>query len=358
MLTASEQQEDSMGKFTEYYRRALPMPIRQAIGSARQWRPVIDLGIGARNAVFLAGGTRTGSGWVANIINYNNEYRYMYEPFTPRNTPICKAFTLSLYLRPDNRNPLYLEPAKAILNGTVRHNHGMHQFNTRLFSNKRLIKEVRAHLWLKWLRVNFPETPIVLLMRHPCATVNSRMKRLNVPLYDEFVNQRELIEDCLAPYWSEIEGAEDRSEFEQRIFAWCIQQFVPLSQLAPGEVLVTFYENFAAKPHEEIGRLFKYLRKKFDDRVLEALEKPSQAIMVPSQVTRKNAAILTGSSVTDSWRDDVTKEQTRKAIEILRIFGLDAIYSEESMPHAEGVAKFRDRNSRVAVRCLPPTSEA
>src|SRR5579872_5553180 len=101
------------------YRRVVPRPVRRIIGTIRT-SAAIDLGGDAQKAVFLAGGMRSGSGWVANIINYDNAYRYMYEPFTPEITRVCKPFTKTLYLRPENRDPEFLLPAKAILTGTIR----------------------------------------------------------------------------------------------------------------------------------------------------------------------------------------------------------------------------------------------
>jgi hypothetical protein len=169
-------------------------------------------------------------------------------------------------------------------------------------------------------------------------------------LCDEFLAEHQLIEDWLSPFRREMEWVRSRSEFEQRVFAWCIQQYVPLCQLTKDEAHLVFYESFAAKPREEIERLFVFLGKKYDESVLEAYNKPSQAIMMSSQVGRKQAAILTGKSLTESWRDDISKEQTRQAIEILRIFGLDIIYGEDSLPNPDGVAKFRNQKRRVAVR--------
>src|SRR5579872_1264614 len=332
-------------RFQEFYRKIVPRPLRHIIGTLRT-SAVIDLGGGAKNAVFLAGGMRSGSGWVSNIINYDNSYRYMYEPFTPERTPSCKPFTKTLYLRPENRDPAYLEPAKAILGGTVRNSPEINIFNRRLISSKRLIKEVRANLWLKWLRINFPATPIVLLLRHPCAMVKSRLKRPTEKrqlLFTEFTEESDLIHDHLTPYWAEIEDAKTRSEFVQGIFSWCIQQFVPLQQCAPSEVHVVFYEHFAQRPEEEIGALFAYLGKNFDDRVFDAIKRPSE-------VTSDYSAIVTGKNVVDSWRDEVTQEELRTAIRILEIFGLNEIYSEDSMPDTRGVSRFLQRHSTSVAR--------
>ncbi len=41
--------------------------------------------------------------------------------------------------------------------------------NERIFPKFRLVKEITAHLALKWLHDSFPEAPIIFMMRHPCV---------------------------------------------------------------------------------------------------------------------------------------------------------------------------------------------
>jgi adenylylsulfate kinase len=60
---------------------------------------------------------------------------------------------------------------------------------------------------------------------------------------------------------------------------------------------------------------------------------------VPSELTRKDSAIITGDSLIDGWRKYITNEQIRRTVDILNIFGLDKIYSEESMPNIETACK-------------------
>jgi hypothetical protein len=47
-----------------------------------------DLNNDFRNTIFLAGTGRSGTTWLSNIINYKNEYRYMFEPFQSKKVNI------------------------------------------------------------------------------------------------------------------------------------------------------------------------------------------------------------------------------------------------------------------------------
>ena len=322
-----------MGSIRDWLKGRLSPQVRQQIKRVVNWPPIVDVGK-LSDAVFLAGTGRSGTGWVANIINYDNRYRYMYEPFSPRVVDTVAAFTWGLYIRPDDRSEKYIEPARRLLEGKVGHYPKLDRANKRMFARKRLLKETRGNLWLKWLRVNFPEVKIVLLMRHPCAAVNSRIKRGNLVLFDQFLQQPALMADHLGPFKEAIERARDADEFDKRTYMWCINYYVPLRQFAPGDVHLAYYENFAEHPKEEVDKLFTFIGEPYDDRVFDAIKRPSE-------VTRPDAAIVTGRNVVSHWQQEVGPERTRRTIDILRQFGLDKIYSEDPMPIDGGVDAFR-----------------
>jgi hypothetical protein len=301
---------------------------REKLNNFRYWPPVIDYGPSPDRAVFLAGTGRSGTGWIANVINYENAYRYLYEPFDPAYSDTCRAFTFGLYLRPETENAELAAVAEAIVSGRIGFSKWAHQNNRRHLVNRRLVKEVRAHLWLRWLRERFPAMPIVLLFRHPCAVVNSRMKRGNRVYAEPFLNQPQLMTDHLEPFRADLERLRDASEIEQRVFVWCIQHYVPLRQFRRDQIHLAFYERFAETPRDEIGRLFAYTRQPFRESVLDAVKRPSE-------VTRSDAAILTGASVTASWQRELSAADIRAALSIVSRFGLDAIYGEDAMPNAD-----------------------
>ena len=44
----------------------------------------IDLNYSPSNTVLIAGSGRSGTTWLSEILNYNNDYRSIFEPFYPR----------------------------------------------------------------------------------------------------------------------------------------------------------------------------------------------------------------------------------------------------------------------------------
>ena len=285
-------------------------------------RVQLDLNPDPAAAVFVAGTGRSGTAWVANIINYANEYRYLFEPFNPFKTVELSHFRYRQYLRPSDEDPAYVLPARLVLSGAVR-NPWVDQFNRRLVSRRRVIPEIRANLMLKWMRERFPETPIVWLMRHPCADANSRMRLGWQTHLEEVLDQPLLLEDLVGEFRDHIANA--ATEFDRHIFLWCVENYVPFRQLAPYDVHVAYYENFCERPKFEFDRLFRYLKRPYNRDVFSQLYHPTV-------LSREESAIVTGSNLIDAWRTWVTPEQIERAMEILALFGLDRLYGADSMP--------------------------
>ena len=287
--------------------------------------PLIDFS-DHRRTVFIAGTGRSGTTWLANIVNYANAYRFMFEPFHPRRVDVVGHFRYRQYLRVDNCEKVFMEPARIILSGRIR-NDWIDKLNRKLIAPRRLIKDIRTNLLLKWIKTHFPEIPVVLLLRHPCAVAYSKLQ-LNWDTHlEEYLAQDKLMEDFLAPFRNEIEGARDA--FEKHVFLWCIENYVPLRQFEDGQIHVAFYEEFCVTPKEEIERLFSFLGEWYDKRVFDAVTEPSA-------LCRKNSPVLCRKDLAEDFRNHINNEQIKRTVEILSLFGLDRIYSADSMPIVSG----------------------
>src|SRR3984893_1378107 len=271
-----------------------------------------DLNPDLRATTFVAGTGRSGTAWAANIVNYDNSARYMFEPFNPYKVHLCAAFRYRQYLRPDNEERRYLDPARQILSGRVKDD-WIDQFNRRIISRKRVIKEIRANLMLKWLKAHFPEIRLILMLRHPCADANSRLHLGWQSHLDEMLDQDDLVADHIAPFAHHMRAA--KTEFEKHVFLWCVENYVPFRQLAPEDAHLMFYENLCEFPKREVERLFAFLGKPVEPEVFRRLAQPSE-------LSREESAIVRGGSLVDSWRQYVDPEQAKSAIERLGLFCL------------------------------------
>lgn len=274
---------------------------------------------GHTETVFLAGSGRSGTTWLGGLVNHDSGYREIFEPFHPGKVGDFRAFGSKQYLRPGDRREEFLEPARKALTGRLRSG-----WTDRggIPADRLLVKDIRANLLLGWLAENFPGMPIVLLMRHPCAVVSSRLALGWRDNLDETMSQRELVEDHLLPVEERIRAARD--PFERHLFLWCIDNHVPLRQFSPGSIHLCFYESLLLDPEPELRHLFAFLGRDFDDGVLDKLGRPSFTSRRGSRPS------------VDGWRSRVGGERVARAGEVLGLFGLDRVYGPGTMPDPAG----------------------
>jgi hypothetical protein len=291
-------------------------------------RVFVDADGDYRHAVLLVGSGRSGTSWVPEVVNFDHRYRYMYEPFHAKHIPVARHWLPRQYVRPDDDDAARLDLARRIFTGRLRNAYA-DAYNKCVVARKRLIKDTRLQLALGWIRRRFPEMPMIYLLRHPCAVVNSRMQLgRDCDLSRQFFTQAALMSDFLEPFRAEMERATD--DFERHVYIWCVENYVPMRQLAKGDAHLIFYEHVCTDPRAELQRLCAYLGTDFDERALESIEKPS--VQARRYHGGGTSAIVTGASLVDAWRKYVTPDRVRSTIEILRRFGLDSVYGEDAMP--------------------------
>lgn len=299
-------------------------PLRRLLGG-------LDLAKGDHTkTVFLAGSGRSGTTWLSGLVNHDSGYRQVFEPFHRGKVEDFRGFGSKQYLRPDDRREEFLEPARKAVTGRLRN-----RWTDRggaLVARRRLVKDIRTNLLLGWLAENFPGMPIVLLMRHPCAVVASRLALGWRDNLDETMGQRDLVEDHLLPVEERIRAARD--PFERHLLLWCIDNHVPLRQFQPDAIHLCFYENLLSNPEPELRRLFASIGRDFDGAVLGKLGRPS------STSRREERPSL------DDWRSLVGGERLKRAGEILGLFGLDRIYGPETMPDPTGALALMGAGAR------------
>lgn len=276
-----------------------------------------------KNTILLAGTGRSGTTWVSNIINFNNEYRDIFEPFSSLYSKEWRAFNYKQYLRPDDKRESFLKAARNILTGKIK-NKWVDQFNQRLICQKRIVKDIRINFLLKWINHNFNDIPIIFLIRHPCAVALSRMKLKWKTHLQTILEQEKLVNDFFMDHVETLKGYD--SEFDKQIALWCIENYVPLSQFENNEIYIMFYEKICMDPDKEFSLMFKWLGKQYHKEKITLIQKK------PSAVSKKHSAILNNENLITKWVDFVSKEQVLKAVQILERFGLDRLYGESPYP--------------------------
>jgi hypothetical protein len=293
-----------------------------------QVRYFVDHDPDHRATVFVTGMNRSGTTWLMDLLNAHNDFRLVFEPFDHSRVALAVNFKDHQYLRAENDDPHFLAPARAILSGRVREDF-VDQHNRRLFSSRRLVKEVRASLFLPWLLRHFPGMPIVCIVRHPFAVAASRrVSEADIDLHEDFLSQPDLIADHLLPFVETIAACV--TPFERSVAEWCIEVGVPLSQLKPTDAHIVAYEHLCTRPDVELQAICGQIGLAFHPGMLRRLQRPSSTTSHTDRLAQDWRA--GGRGLVESWTRRISPQEVARGLEILVQFGMDDLYGADPMP--------------------------
>lgn len=307
-------------KRINYWYRKLYQRSIQLIGSRFYVNP--DLRID--RSILVAGTARSGTTWLAELIDSQLPCRLLFEPFNPNLVPEYRGFHYFQYMRPGRQEKELYGFARSVLTGEIRNRWVDHK-NEQIFPEYRLIKEIRANLLLKWLHDMFPNVPIFFLIRHPCAVVLSRMELgwATGKDIESFLVQADLVEDHLVDHLDVISNV--KTDEEKHAIIWSVSNLVPLKQFKPGEINIIFYENLCVRPEIEMQKIF--------DSIKTGYEQPSiNMVNLPSSTSTQMSAVTTGVDKISRWKSILTTPQVSRILEVVDKFGLGELYGNSLMP--------------------------
>ncbi len=275
------------------------------------------------NSILISSMGRSGSTWLAQIINHKRNYREIFEPFLPVRVPEASRFEYCQYLSEKMEAEEFKNDAFKLLTGRFK-NRWTDVANPSLFSKKQLIKDIRTNLLLGWLKRQFPPLKIILLIRHPYAVVSS-WKKLGwgvEPLgerrdLDIILNQQQLLKDF--PIIGESVKCFDTNDYVISLgLLWGILNYVPLSQdKGRDQFIVVRYEDLLTDPGRATLDLMERINIKPDHKRL------NRVINKPSRTSYEKKSFL----VDDHNLDQMELEKINR---VINFFHLDYLYKEVS----------------------------
>ena len=214
--------------------------------------------------VFLVVGSgRSGTTWIADVIAKATNARIVFEPFlASRKGNFVLAQSLLSRERVARNYPLYI-PARAefdkerheaierILRGRIRTFWSEMEARPGIFPH-RVVKDIRANLFLGFIAENWPGVRIILVLRNPYSVISSQLERI-AHRWDfewdraDVLSQGDLMKDWLLPFSTTIERA--HTPVERLANRWCIETYVGLRHLKGRPTAwVVSYEGLSADP--------------------------------------------------------------------------------------------------------------
>lgn len=236
----------------------------------------------------IAGSGRSGTTWVLDSMADAGELRPVFEPLHPSDSDTGREHAHTYLTRYDERPALRqflfelseqgsrsswtsyrilgadlmrFRPfsARRIAKTVRRWQNLLHrawQYRERERREEAIIKCIRANLMLDWISHHF-DANIVLLLRHPCAVVESQLRfseawdpysRLEV-----YRTDLQLMSGALKDFHDQLHTKMSHAEALAAI--WCIETLIPLSQAASNGYEVVHYEELLENQETEWERV-------------------------------------------------------------------------------------------------------
>lgn len=269
-----------------------------------------------RQTLVVAGGTRSGSTWLAELVGTIPSSAVLFEPLHVANVPEAAAagFTWRTFVRPGEEWPEGEAFLERVLQGKIINWQTTSHMGLRSAIHPKtwVVKFVHANLLLGWMLDKFPIRPPALIIRHPCATVVSRSQQAwkppcHPPCIPKFL-------ETYPQFTNVLEELTDVVEF--RAALWCIDYFAPLALPRPYPFHIVAYEQLVRDGRRELSRLFNRWE----------IELPAQArerLTVCSQTTQKHSHLHGGEDPLGGWRERLPPDQIAKVLRVVEAFGLD-----------------------------------
>jgi hypothetical protein len=309
----------------------------------RRWRRLttpdagfVELNHDTAKTLLLASSGRSGSTWLAEVIVESFSCRMIFEPLRRDKVPVAAGVPWGRYAEPGRDDAELERVMRLILSGRVR-SPWSDKFNAYRFPRRRLVKEVRATNLLPWLRPQFPEVPIIYLLRHPVAVAWSAAELGLGTFFSEFLGQSALMEGPLAP-WRDVIAlhAEDSDPFHRHVLRWCMENTVPIRHLPPGSVHVVFYEDLVEDPRGELQRLAAYLGR--FRKGAWTFDPTRPTVDRPSRANYRETPMMAAPDRLHSWMDSVPVASVERAVALVSEFGLDGVYGASVRPNVRAEA--------------------
>jgi hypothetical protein len=280
-----------------------------------------------QSPIYIVGLPRSGTTWLASILNTAWGVKYFYEPFNQQHVPEAKPHWMK-YLTASDTDPAFAQFCRYIFTGQLKNPYVFRALSNpyKMFDGKLswlpgriMVKDVHSCMSLEWIDQHIAPK-IVIIVRHPCSTVSSWIRTFNtkknrrLDLLDKLLNQNKLMRDHLEPFENHLKQSEGL--LQDSAAFWGAAYYVILRQkhLHPNWIFVQ-HEELCRNPRLEYQKLFDQLDlrwTKATDRLLDSsTSENSGKAYVPKRIS---------SEEPDKWKKELESSQIDQIRDFVKPF--------------------------------------
>lgn len=283
-------------------------------------------GVNKHTKFLILGDGRSGTTWVADVLNFDGRYLDFFESFHGQR--VLKLEDRRIY--PTSVD--FFERSKRFESYVMGSKIFADQQKSKGFARSGcLVKDVTAHMVFPLICNSFDYK--VYIIRNPLSVALSK-EGFGVWHSDEdlkmLVNSssevRELSDRCMSRC---LVG----SCFHEYVLVWCLLHRIVLSEVLKSGTLVVFYENLLLDPERSFEQLFSHMNMERD--YIRSKSKILSAINKRSKTTTSQNRIESGLNGERTWERYKSSSEISDAHEIIRIFKLDHLYQDTIVPQLQ-----------------------
>jgi len=299
-----------------------------AVAWAVRSRAFLDLSRDRADSTLVLGSARSGTTWIGEVLDRNHDHRVIFEPFRPGTVPALQPFEGVRYLDPGDPSAPHRSALAALLEGRIRNAWADHTTRV-LVARRRLVKEIRANCLGPWIATQFPESAMVVVIRHPLDVVASRMTLGWKDHLDELLEQH-LPPDLSLPVVEQMNRLDDG--VSRAMACWVLETIVPLRLLPAGAGTIVLYERLQDSPLEGFSEILRHVGQVPDAALQRAVDRPS----------RTSRPGVTADARAPGHELALTVDQREACRRLLASVGLDALYDlQDKRPDANALLRLR-----------------
>jgi hypothetical protein len=286
------------------------------------------------DSVTVVASKRTGSTWVQELLSSGTRVCPVFEPLEGDRRVRELSKGPEEVIAPDEQAP----DLEAFLSAAMR-GARVTRWSMRLASQRQLltadrfvVKHVQLCRAAGWLGRTFPETPMVLVVRHPCAVVQSMLTvRWSGSTEAEILAKRPESATRLA-----IEILDGRSS-PAEVFAalWSSEMLSMLGETDPAQASLVAYESVVDDPAGTLGPIMEQLR----------LPRPADLVArsgQPSATTHRSSVVRASGDRLAGWVDRLDPQDRAAVLAVVRDAGLHG-YDADPRPDLAALAELHAR---------------
>jgi hypothetical protein len=288
-----------------------------------------------RNTILVAGYARSGTTWLAEVLRTIPRSAILFEPLFTKQVPEAAAagFPITDILSPGEGTTAQKLFMERVLQGRVLNwwTCNCNPLSRTIRPQVWIVKEIKANYLIEWILGTFPIQRAVMIVRHPCATIASRIAQGWTPKDVQTKRIRQTGARRRFPHLDDL--CQDlKDPFEVMAARWCLKNYVPLS-LRPRPFHLIAYESLATKGVKDLVPMFA-------DWGLDVPAAIEQSLSRASATTKSGA--MSGGvhrRPIDQWKKTLTSDQIGRILRVVRDFGMD-FYTDDPEPDYDRLNAF------------------